>query len=270
MKVQKVLVSQNAPTSFEKSPINDIALKNHFDLIFQPFTITEKASLKEFRACRVDFLECNAVIFTSRHAIDHYFNLATEARVTIPDDMKYFCTTETIALYLQKYIVYRKRKIFFGAGTFSDLLKTIIKHKELTYLLPYTDKPKVEFGLLLGNSGINYKEACISKTIEQDLSGFDLAGFDLIAIYSAKDVKVLENYCRSNKENLKIASSGKGCTKSAFEAGFKIKLWAPNQTFPSMVAAIDQYCQDVAKNKSIEKYELKSIEELPSATKIVR
>lgn len=267
MKIQKILVSQSAPSSFEKSPLNEIATKDHFEITFKPFTIVEKVSLKEFRTSRVDFLECNALIFNSRHAIDHYFSLASEARVTIPDEMKYFCTSETIALYLQKYIVYRKRKIFFGNGTFADLLKTIVKHKELTFMMPYTDKPKMEYGIMLKNAGITVKNVWISKNVPQDLSDCNFSDYDLITLYSSKDVIALNDYIGDKKTDLKIATSGKLCTKTAFEAGFNIVLWSTNQIFPSMVAAIDQYCNDIAKNKSVENYALKSLDEIPTSTK---
>jgi len=265
MKVQKILVSQAEPSSFEKSPLNDLSQKNHFEILFQPFTAVEKATLKEFRASRVDFHECNAVIFTSRHAIDHYFALAQEARAVISEEMKYFCTTETVALYLQKYIVYRKRKVFFGAGTFSDLVVIMAKHKDLTYMLPYTDQIKQDSALSLTNAGIKFKPAYITKTVYPDLSGIDMKSFDLIAVYSAKDMKALAEYAESYKEELKIAASGRITAKTALEAGFKVALWAPSPKFPSMVAAIDQYCKESTKNHSLAKFELKSMDEFPAS-----
>lgn len=261
MKIQKILVSQAAPSSFEKSPLNDLAAKNHFEILFQPFTVVERASLKEFRTSRVDFKEFSAIIFNSRHSIDHFFAIAQEARSIISEDMKYFCTNETIALYLQKYIVYRKRKIFFGTGTFSDLVALIAKHKDLTYMLPFTDKIKPDFVELLKNAGVNFKPAFITKTVYPDLTGIDLKSYDLLVVYSAKDMKALADYAGSYKDELKVAVSGKSTAKIALEAGFKVVLWAPNQKFPSMIAAIDQYCVESSKNHSLAKFELKSMDD---------
>ena len=141
--IKKILVSQPKPTS-EKSPYFDIATKFDVELVFRPFIKVEGMSAKEFRTQKVNILDYTAVIFTSRHAIDHFFTLAKELRINIPEDMKYFCVTETIALYIQKYVQYRKRKVFFGStGRIDDLLPTMVKHKTEKYLVPMTMAPTV-------------------------------------------------------------------------------------------------------------------------------
>jgi uroporphyrinogen-III synthase len=137
--IKKILVSQPKPTS-EKSPYYDIASKYGVELIFRPFIRVEGISAKEFRQQRVNILDYTAIVFTSRHAIDHFFQLAKEMRVNIPEDMKYFCVTETVALYIQKYVQFRKRKVFFGTtGKITDLMPTMVKHKSEKYLIPMSD-----------------------------------------------------------------------------------------------------------------------------------
>ena len=158
MKIKKVLVSQPKPAS-EKSPYYDIAEKYGVKIDFRPFIKVESLSAKEFRQQKVSILDHTAVIFTSRHAIDHFFHLCTELRVTIPETMKYFCVTEAIALYIQKYVQYRKRKIFFGnTGKFDDLLPSIIKHKTEKYLVPMSDVHTDDIKNLLDKSKIQQKE----------------------------------------------------------------------------------------------------------------
>ena len=159
MKIKKVLVSQPKPTS-EKSPYYDIADKYGVKIVFRPFIKVESLSAKEFRQEKVSILDHTAVIFTSRHAIDHFFNLCSELRITIPETMKYFCNSETIALYIQKYIQYRKRKVFFGAtGKFADLVPTIMKHNAEKYFVPMCDVHTDEIKDILDSKGIEHTEA---------------------------------------------------------------------------------------------------------------
>ena len=158
MKIKKVLVSQPKPTS-EKSPYYDIAEKYGVKIDFRPFIKVESLSAKEFRQQKVSILDHTAVIFTSRHAIDHFFNLCAELRVTVPETMKYFCTSETIALYIQKYVQYRKRKVFFGAtGKFADLVPSIVKHNTEKYLVPMSDVHNDEIKTLLDKNKIQHTE----------------------------------------------------------------------------------------------------------------
>ena len=170
MKIKKVLVSQPKPAS-EKSPYYDIAQKYGVKIDFRPFIKVESLSAKEFRQQKVSILDHTAVIFTSRHAIDHFFHLCTELRVSIPETMKYFCVTEAVALYIQKYIQYRKRKIFFGnTGKFEDLLPSIIKHKTEKYLVPMSDVHTDEIKNLLEKSKIQHTETVMYRTVSNDFT----------------------------------------------------------------------------------------------------
>ena len=170
MKIKKVLVSQPKPTS-EKSPYYDIAEKYGVKIDFRPFIKVESLSAKEFRQQKVSILDHTAVIFTSRHAIDHFFNLCAELRVTVPETMKYFCTSETIALYIQKYVQYRKRKVFFGAtGKFADLVPSIVKHNTEKYLVPMSDVHNDEIKTLLDKNKIQHTEVVMSLTVSNDIT----------------------------------------------------------------------------------------------------
>ena len=176
MKIKKVLVSQPKPAS-EKSPYYDIAEKYGVKIDFRPFIKVESLSAKEFRQQKVSILDHTAVIFTSRHAIDHFFNLCTELRVTIPETMKYFCVTEAVALYIQKYVQYRKRKIFFGAtGKIEDLVPSIVKHKTEKYLVPMSDVHNDDVKNLLDKNNIQHTEAVMYRTV------FDLNLTNLVII----------------------------------------------------------------------------------------
>ena len=168
MKIKKVLVSQPKPTS-EKSPYFDIAEKYGVKIDFRPFIKVESLSAKEFRQQKVSILDHTAVVFTSRHAIDHFFSLCSEMRITIPETMKYFCTSETIALYIQKYVQYRKRKVFFGAtGKFADLLPLIVKHNTEKYFIPMSDVHNDEVKNLLDKNKIQHTEAIMYRTVSYD------------------------------------------------------------------------------------------------------
>ena len=170
MKIKKVLVSQPKPTT-EKSPYFDIAEKYGVKIDFRPFIKVESLSAKEFRQQKVSILDHTAIVFTSRHAIDHFFSLCAELRVTIPETMKYFCTSETIALYIQKYVQYRKRKVFFGAtGKFADLLPQIIKHNTEKYFIPMSDVHNDEVKDLLDKNHIQHTEAVMYRTVSNDFT----------------------------------------------------------------------------------------------------
>ncbi len=188
MKIKKVLVSQPKPAS-EKSPYYDIAEKYGVKIDFRPFIKVESLSAKEFRQQKVSILDYTAVIFTSRHAIDHFFHLCTELRVTIPETMKYFCVTETIALYIQKYVQYRKRKIFFGnTGKFDDLLPSIIKHKTEKYLVPMSDVHTDEIKNLLDKSKIQHTEVVMYRTVSNDFTPDEKFDYDMLVFFSCGSI----------------------------------------------------------------------------------
>ena len=168
--IKKILVSQPKPTS-EKSPYYDIAHRFGVELIFRPFIKVEGMSAREFRTQKVNILDYTAIVFTSRHAIDHFFSLAKEMRITIPEDMKYFCVTETIALYIQKYVQYRKRKVFFGnTGKVDDLIPTMVKHKTEKYLVPMSDVHNDAVANLLDSKKLTHTEVVMYKTVSNDFT----------------------------------------------------------------------------------------------------
>ena len=204
MKIKKVLVSQPKPAS-EKSPYYDIAEKYGVKIDFRPFIKVESLSAKEFRQQKVSILDHTAVIFTSRHAIDHFFHLCTELRVTIPETMKYFCVTETIALYIQKYVQYRKRKIFFGnTGKFDDLLPSIVKHKTEKYLVPMSDVHTEEIKNLLDKSKIQHTEVVMYRTVSNDFTPDEKFDYDMLVFFSPAGVTSLRRTSRtSNRKKSK-------------------------------------------------------------------
>lgn len=175
MKVKKILVSQPAPAVAEKSPYHELVLKHRVDVRFHPFIKLEGVTLKEFRSQRVEILEHSAVIFTSRTTIDNFFRICEQARITIPEGMKYFCNTEAVALYLQKYIVYRKRKIFFADGTFSALVELIAKHKDEKFLLTLSEPHKPELPMALEKMKLRFDKVILARTVSADLSDVDIA-----------------------------------------------------------------------------------------------
>ena len=191
LKIKKVLVSQPKPTS-EKSPYFDIAEKYGVEIDFRPFIKVESLSAKEFRQQKVSILDHTAVVFTSRHAIDHFFNLCTELRVTIPETMKYFCTSEAVALYIQKYVQYRKRKVFFGAtGKFVDLMPAIIKHNTEKYLIPMSDVHNDEVRDLLDKNKIQHTEAVMYRTVSNDFTPEEKFDYDMLVFFSPAGIQSL-------------------------------------------------------------------------------
>ena len=176
--VKKILVSQPRPTS-EKSPYFDIAREYNVELVFRPFIKVEGLTAKEFRQQKVNILDYTAVVFTSRHAIDNFFNLAKEMRVTIPETMKYFCVTETIALYIQKYVQYRKRKVFFGnTGKIDDVVPLMVKHKTEKYLVPMSDIHSNSLTEMLDSKKLIHKECVMYRTVSDDFTPEEVEKFD--------------------------------------------------------------------------------------------
>ena len=248
MKIKKILVSQPAPSN-GKSPYFDLATKNNLKIDFQPFIHIEGVSAKKFRQRRINILDHTAVILTSRTAIDHFFRIAEEMRVQIPDSMKYFCVTESNAHYLQTYIVYRKRKIFFGKGTFQDLMELILKNSEEKYLCPLADVHKAEIPELLKKSKINHTKAILYKTVCSDLSSLSTKNYDILVFFSPTGIKsLLHNFPEFNQNSTKIACFGPTTAKAVRDAGLRIDIQAPNPKAPSMTMALDQFITEFNKN----------------------
>jgi uroporphyrinogen-III synthase len=191
LKVKRILVSQPEPVDFEKSPYGELTQKHKVNIEFRKFIAIEGITASDFRKDKVYIQEHTAVIFTSRHAVDHFFRIAKEMRVEIPDTMKYFCISEASAFYLQKYVQYRKRKIFSGKQTFEDLVEIINKHKEEKFLMPCSDVHQASLTRILDENEINYSKAVIYKTQASDLSDIDISSYDLLVFFSPAGVKSL-------------------------------------------------------------------------------
>lgn len=242
--IKKILVSQPKPAS-EKSPYFDIAERFGVELVFRPFIKVEGMTAKEFRTQRVNILDYTAIVFTSRHAIDHFFTLAKELRVAIPEDMKYFCVTETIALYIQKYIQYRKRKVFFGStGRIDDLLPTMVKHKTEKYLVPMSDVHNDSIRLLLDSKKLQHTECVMYKTVSNDFTPEEVKTFDydMLIFFSPSGIEsLIKNFPDFKQDKIAIATFGPSTAKAAKDAGLRLDIEAPSEKYPSMTGALKHY-----------------------------
>jgi len=247
LKIKSILVSQPKPETV-KSPYFDLAEKSNVKIDFRPFIYVEGIPAKEFRKTRIHILDHSAVIFTSRTAIDHFFRISRELRLTIPDSMKYFCLSEAAAYYLQKYIVYRKRKIFYGSGRFSDLIQVMKKHKDEKFLVPLSDIHKQKIPDLLDKGGFNYTKAILYKTISSDLSDLRNVNYDILVFFSPSGIKSLfDNFPDFEQNNTRIACFGPSTAKAVREAGLQLDIEAPTAKAPSMTMALEQYINKVNK-----------------------
>jgi uroporphyrinogen-III synthase len=247
MKIKKILVSQPPPEN-GKSPYFELAEKNNLQIDFRPFIHVEGIPAKEFRQERIDILEHSAVIFTSKTAVDHFFRICEELRISVPDTMKYFCMSEATAYYLQKYIVYRKRKIFYGNGQFSDLMDLINKHKDEAYLVPLSDIHKEEIPKTLKEQKILYSKAIIYRTVCSDLSDLPVSDYDMLVFFSPSGIKSLrKNFPDFKQNSIKIASFGSTTASAVEEAGFRLDVRAPMPEAPSMTMALDMYIKSYNK-----------------------
>ena len=244
--IKKILVSQPKPSS-EKSPYYDIAEKYGVELVFRPFIKVEGMTAKDFRAQKVNILDYTAVVFTSRHAIDHFFTLAKELRVAIPEDMKYFCVTETISLYIQKYVQYRKRKVFFGTtGKIDDLLPTMVKHKQEKYLVPMSDVHNDSVAKMLDAKKLNHKECVMYRTVSNDFTADEVKNFDydMLIFFSPSGIESLtKNFPDFNQGDIAIATFGPATAKAVKDAGLRLDLEAPSDKYPSMTGALQDFLQ---------------------------
>lgn len=257
MKINRVLVSQPRPAIPEKSPFYEIAGKHKVEIDYNPFIRVVGVSLKEFRAQRVEILTHTAVIFTSRTTVDSFFHICEEARITVPEGMKYICQTEAVALYLQKYIVYRKRKISFADGSFTSLLELIIKHKDEKCLLALSEPHKPELPETLAKLKLPVDPVILARTVAADLDELKLSDYGLVALYSPSDVKALvEKF--GTEELPDIAVFGEGTLRAALDAGITVRANAPTPAVPSMAKAVDIYLTRRAKGEDIEPVELKT------------
>ncbi len=243
MKVKKVLVSQPKPSS-GKSPYYDIAEKYGVEIEFRPFIKVEGLSAKEFRQSKISISDFTAIIFTARTAIDHFFRLCEEMRINIPDTMKYFCTTESIALYLQKYIIYRKRKIFHGNnGKLEDLLPSLIKHKKEKFLFAVSDVHKEDTSILDKN-GINYTKAVMYRTVSNDFGPDEPFDYDMLLFFSPSGIdSLMKNFPDFQQNDIRIGCFGATTAQAVRNAGLRLDIEAPSVKAPSMTA-VDNFLKE--------------------------
>ena len=244
MAIKKILISQEQPMNI--APYEALKEKYGVQIDFMPFFLIEPLSSREFRAQRINVLDYTAIVFSARHTIDAFFQLCEELRVKVPETMKYFCTTEAVAMYLQKHIVFRKRKIFYGTGTPASVLEQIgTKHKGEKFLITTSDSSSNEaLKSLFDAQKLDYSTAIFVKSVPQDLKGVDLASYDMIVVYNPADIKSLyENYPDFKPENIKFVTFGKLIVKAMEEAGLPIEIKAPTPEAPSVARALDLYLE---------------------------
>lgn len=247
LKVKTILVSQPKPEN-DKSPYFDLASKNKLSVDFRSFIHVEGLDAGDFRLQKINLLGFGGVIFTSRNAVDHYFRMADEMRITIPDSMKYFCTSESTAYYLQKYVVYRKRKIFHGKARFADLIPLLKKYGEGKFLLPTSDVLKPQIPDTLKKNSIEYERGIFYKTVCSDLSDLADVYYDILVFFSPAGIKSLyQNYPDFKQNKTRIACFGPTTVSAAEEQGLVVNIKAPSKESPSMTMAIEQYVKKVNK-----------------------
>lgn len=257
--VKNVLISQPRPAVLEKSPFFELSNKYGIEVDYKPLIRVVGVSLKEFRSQRIEILDHTAVIFTSRTTVDSFFKVCEEARITVPETMKYICNTEAVALYLQKYIVYRKRKISFADGSFTGLLELIIKHKSEHLLLALSEPHKPELPDTLTKLKLNFSPVILAKTIAADMSELKPSQYDVMALYSPSDVKsVMEHF--KIEELPVIAAFGEATLRAALDAGMSVKASAPSPEAPSMAKALDLYINKVKSGVAVADAEVKNDE----------
>ena len=247
--VRKILVSQPKPSS-DKSPYFEMEKEYGVELVFRPFIKVEGLSSKEFRQQKISILNYTAVVFTSRHAIDNYFKLAKEMRLEIPESMKYFCVTETIALYIQKYVQYRKRKVFFGkTGKIDDLLPTMAKHKTEKYLIPMSDVHDDTVKKLLDAKKLNHTECVMYRTVSNDFTEDEVKTFDndMCIFFSPSGINAFNTtFGNTMNDKVVVGTFGPATAKAAHDAGLNVEVEAPTVQHPSMTSALKDFLE---KNK---------------------
>ncbi len=245
MNIKRILVSQPEPAT-EKSPYFDIIDKYNVKIDFRPFIKVEPILAKEFRTQKINILDYTAIIFNARHGIDHFFRLCEEMRITVPENMKYFCVSETVALYLQKYIQYRKRKIFFtSSGKFIDLPIILNKHAEEKFLYVTSDIRNEETMSILEKSKVSFKQTIMYKTVSNEISATELQEYDMLIFFSPAGIKSLfENAPDFVQNDIQIGCLGTNTAFAVKESGLRLDLEAPAPGFPSMTAALENHLKE--------------------------
>jgi uroporphyrinogen-III synthase len=248
-KISSILITQPKPDS-DKSPYYELAKKFDLKLEFHPFIRVEGLSGKDFRKQRVDITEYSAIIFTSRNAVDHFFRICEELKIKVSQDMKYFCITEAVALYLQKFILYRKRKVFFSAdGSMDGLLDVLGKHKNNEkFIVPTTDNAKNEVAQYFARHNSTFTEATLFRTVSNDIGAVMKDKFDMIVFFSPFSVQTLFEHDPAFKQNgTVIGAFGPTTSKAVEDSGLKLEVKAPAPNAPSMVSALERYLAEQKK-----------------------
>lgn len=249
MKVKTILVSQPEP-KVENSPYFDLVDKQKVKIDFRPFIHVEGVSSKDVRTQKVDLSQYSAIILTSRNSVDHFFRIAEELRFKVPDTMKYFCQSEAVAYYLQKYVVYRKRKIYVGKRTFTELSPLIKKYKNEKFLLPSSDKLKPEVPAVLDDLGVHWKQGTFYKTVISDLSDLRDVYYDILVFFSPSGIESLfENFPDFQQNDTRIAVFGNTTITAATNRGLRVDIQAPTPETPSMTMALERYIKSVNSKK---------------------
>ena len=247
MKIKSILVSQPAPQG-DSSPYLEMAKSEKIKIDFRPFIHVEGVDAKELRTQKIDLSHYTGVIFTSKNAIDHYFRLAEEMRFSVPDNMRYICQSEAIANYLQKHIVYRKRKISFGEKTFADLLPLFKKFPSEKYLLPAADVLSPDVVKVLDSAPIEWTRATMYRTVCSDLTDINVKEYDMLVFFSPQGIRSLgKNFENFKQDTTKIAVFGTTTEQAAKEAGLRVDVMAPSKETPSMTMAIEKYIRQMNK-----------------------
>jgi uroporphyrinogen-III synthase len=249
LSVKTILVSQPKPEG-DKSPYFDLAEKHKLKIDFRPFIHVEGIGVQEFRQQRVNLSDYTAVILTSKTAVDHYFRMAEESRFSVPDSMKYFCISEAVAYYLQKYVTYRKRKIFFGKQTINDLIDLFKKHKDEKYVLPSSDILREKIPETLDENGIKYTRAMLYRTVASDLSDLDDVKYDMLVFFSPSGIESLfKNFPNFKQNDTRIAAFGPTTASAVVKHNLRLDVHAPQPESPSMTMAIDRFVESLKKKK---------------------
>jgi len=247
LSIKTILVSQPKPSS-DKSPYFDLAEKYNLKIDFRSFIHVEGIDAQEFREQKIDLNDHSAVILTSKTAVDHYFRIAEEMRFSVPDSMKYFCISEAIAYYLQKYVPYRKRKIFHGRQTIVDLVDTLKKHKKENFILPCTDILRDRIPTTLNDNNINFTKAVLYRTVASDLSDLENVFYDMLVFYSPGGIEsLLKNFPDYKQNDTVIAAFGPTTANAIVKNKLRLDLHAPQPNAPSMTGAIENFVKSIKK-----------------------
>ena len=245
MKVKTILVSQPEPSS-EKSPYNRLQNKHKLTIDFRPFIHVEGVDAKEVRQQKIDFKNYNNVRLTSRNAVDHFFRLCKDMRFSVPDSTKYFCLSEAVAFYLQKYVVYRKRKIYVGKGKIGDLEGVLKKFEKETFLFPTSNMLKKDVPDFLSSINLKWTRAVLYRTVVSDLSDLRNVYYDILVFFSPSGIESLfKNFPDFKQNKTRISAYGNSTIKAAEDAGLVVQIKAPTPKSPSMTMAIEQYVENI-------------------------